>query len=816
MLKLPLGSDDSFLILAPRWANLGPAWQIGLLALLFLVPLCLIVWLYRYELRLIAVAPACGLLLLRLSILLLIWLAIGLQPKLEDIHVEETPSRVRVAVDLSSSMDVADLQRTPEEWAALAQALKLGSGEEAIARKAIVARMLAPDGLNLLQRLANRHQVEIVGFHQQALDMGPEQLFEQLAAKNIGQEVLPTDFHLPLARVASSRSNPLLGIVLLSDGQHNVGAPPYERADDLGKQGVPIFPVVIGSRELPRDLMILDVQAPTKVFKNATVPIEIRCKATNLPAQDLTVEMRFEGKPVAPEHRSVIAHKATDGYHKVLFQAKMEEPGTHALTIKASSKEGKEITLANNSVTRIIRVAEDKAKVLLVDGEARWEYHYVAMALGRDPAIALERVVFSQPRIGVLKGDQLDKAGLPKTKLPEVKEVDPLLDFDCVILGDVAPEDLPGTDRKRLERFVSERGGTLILVAGKRYLPMAYTGADDPLLKMLPIVQPRELKQETGFTLRVTGDGRQRPFLNLGAKQSAFVWPELPKHFWGIVGERKPGASVLLTPIVDESAPPKDDADTGILVQQNYGFGRVLFVGIDSTWRWRYRVGDAYHHRFWGQLARWSAAEKLLPAGNRFIRYGPREPAYSEGQEVELAVRLGESVPRLDGAQQVRALLYRKKADGSEEKIAVVPLAANPRQPNVLEANVRDLPAGVYRMEPDMPQYRQQLAEPGDDRDAPVKGRDLFRIWPRQHGELLDLSTNWTVMQSLAERSGGKLFTAANVEEILDRLERRVERKESRDETKPWQDEPLVWWMLGVLLGLLTLEWGWRKWLDLP
>lgn len=820
MLKFPLGPDDTFLILTPRWADLGPAWQNGLLALLFVLPLALIVWLYRYELRLISLPSACGLLALRLAMLLLIWLAVGLQPHLADFHVEEMPGRVRVAVDLSSSMDVADLQRTPEEWTALAQALKLHSDEQAISRKAIMARILFADGLNLLGRLAERHQVEIVGFHQRALEMAPEQLFKELSAENAGQGIFPTDLLQPLARVSSSRDNPLLGIVLISDGQHNVGAPPFQRADDLGKQGIPIFPVVIGSRQLPRDLMILDVQAPTKAFKNATVPIEIRCKVTNLPPQELTVEMQFDGKPVAPEHRALIAHKGKDEVHTVRFQATLDEAGTHALTIKAASKTGKEITLANNSVTRIIRVADDRAKVLLVDGDARWEYHYLAMALGRDPAIALERVVFSQPRIGMIKDDQRDKAGLPKLKLPEVKaerkEVDPLLEFDCIILGDVAPEDLPGADRKRLERFVSERGGTLILSAGKRYLPLAYSGADDPLVKMLPITQPRELKPEAGFTLRVTGEGKQRPFLNLEPEQPTFAWPELPKHYWGIVGTRKPAASVLLVPVIDETAPAKEDSDTGILVQQNYGFGRVLFVGIDSTWRWRYRVGDTYHHRFWGQLARWSAADKLLPAGNRFIRYGPREPAYSEGQEVELAVRLGENLPRFDGAADARANLYRKKADGTEEKVAVVPLSANSRQPNLLEAKVGDLPAGVYRMELDMPKHRAQLAEPNDDKDAPAKGRDLFRIWPREHGELLDLSTNWSVMQGLAERSGGRLFTAQNVEELLDRLERRVERTESRDESKPWQDEPLVWWMLGVLLGLLTLEWGWRKWLDLP
>ena len=51
---------------------------------------------------------------------------------------------------------------------------------------------------------------------------------------------------------------------------------------------------------------------------------------------------------------------------------------------------------------------------------------------------------------------------------------------------------------------------------------------------------------------------------------------------------------------------------------------------------------------------------------------------------------------------------------------------------------------------------------------------------------------------------------------LLDRLARHIQRTEYRDESKPWQDEPMVWWLLGVLLGLLTLEWAWRKWLDLP
>src|SRR5262249_38494774 len=112
MLKLPLGTDDSYLILAPRWADLGLAWQIGLLALLIVVPLALIFWLYRYELRLVAPLQAGGLVLLRISILFILWTTIALQPRLAKISVEETPGRVRVAVDLSSSMAVTDKEQS--------------------------------------------------------------------------------------------------------------------------------------------------------------------------------------------------------------------------------------------------------------------------------------------------------------------------------------------------------------------------------------------------------------------------------------------------------------------------------------------------------------------------------------------------------------------------------------------------------------------------------------------------------------------------------------------------------------------------------
>ena len=70
--------------------------------------------------------------------------------------------------------------------------------------------------------------------------------------------------------------------------------------------------------------------------------------------------------------------------------------------------------------------------------------------------------------------------GNPRRTFPA--GLDALHTYDCIILGDVAPEELPPFERKQpdkpevspLEEYVAEHGGTLVIVAGKRSMPLAY------------------------------------------------------------------------------------------------------------------------------------------------------------------------------------------------------------------------------------------------------------------------------------------------------------------------------------------------------
>jgi hypothetical protein len=901
MFRITLPFTDWSLLLSPRWGDLAPGTQIALLALLGLIPVALVVWLYRYEMRLIRRATALLFLGLRLLVIALLWCVVGLQPVLARYTTEELPGRVLIAVDQSGSMNVPDPQRPRLDKLRLARALnlkvegttpaqldawighyqekgelsaptwvspgevrddparrrqladerraahdKLCAAVDQLTRAEIARWLLAADGAGLLARFADKHKVELIGFDREVWEIKPKQANEQLKGKAGAERpgAAFTDLRAPLLH-ALERSGPdqgrTLGLILLTDGQHNLGPSPVKKAGDLGKLGVPVYPVALGAQQAPPDVAVLEVKAPANVFKDVDAAVEAHFKVSGLPAQELIVELHQGKDPPAAEHVKRVQHDGKDRVYTIPFQVRMDKVGTQALEVKVrpTLKGTKEINEENNRRTAVVRVASDRAKVLVVDGEARWEFHYLINALRRDRSMEPEAVVFVQPRVGQIPEAELEKLGNPRVALPRPEEgkdaVDPLLKYDCIVLGDVSPDRLTAEDRRRLEKYVADRGGTLVLLAGKRYMPLAFrpegaAGEDDPLLKMLPVERPRAVSPLKGFPITLSHEGRLTPFLQMDStpEESARRWAEFPRHYWGLVGRPKPGAVALAYVAEDFRSPEEVEADKkdrdnlekaqALVVRQNYGFGRVLLVGVDSTWRLRYKVGDVYHHRLWGQLVRWAASDKLLPGGNRYVRFGSRDPVYRQGKEAAVVVRLEDEVPPLPPGAVAAVRIFRRGADGKEEAAALVELQRSERQPRILEGEVRDLPPGQYRIEPYIPSLADKLKEPGEggSPEEPGQRRDVFTVLPSDGGEMVELATNWTLLRAVATAGKGEVVTPEDAGRLVELLTRRVETRERRDEERLWQDPPLVWVLLGAFLFLLTLEWGGRKLAGLP
>jgi hypothetical protein len=185
------------------------------LLLLGLIPIVLVL-LARYELRLVRRSTALVLLTFRLAGLATLLFLIGFQPIVSRTETDELPGRVLIAVDRSESMDVADPQRPAVEKLRLARALKAatdlcpdalldqwiddyetkGSPEwaadgerrwqhdqvcwriDSLSRMQIGHKVLAADGVGLLQAIEKKHHVGLLGFAQEAWDVKPDQLDE--------------------------------------------------------------------------------------------------------------------------------------------------------------------------------------------------------------------------------------------------------------------------------------------------------------------------------------------------------------------------------------------------------------------------------------------------------------------------------------------------------------------------------------------------------------------------------------------------------------------------------------------------------------
>jgi len=815
-----------------------PGWPLGLRYALLLGTFAVIgfvlVRLYSHESRLVARRVARILLALRLGVVVAVLITLMFEPNLSRTIQEQVPGRVLIAIDRSDSMRVADPARPFTDKQKLAAALGFATPEEldGVSRLKLAERMLSPAGADLIAKLKAKHAVDLIGFDENPTDLpqDPERLAKALDADRvIGGDAADTndrpaftDLKVPLVRasesagdalaaqsVAANQNGKLVGVVVLSDGRHNLGESPMIKASELAARKIPVFPVVMAPKEPPADVAVVSAQAQSAtVFKGSSVPIEVGVRVTGWPAGPVKVTLKLppgEKGEERPPLVETIPHNGQDQTYRLPMKAKMDAPGPQAMTVTAESNAQKDRFPSNNTRTVRVNVVKDRARVMLIDGEARWEFHYLHTCLGRDPNMDVRSIVFRQPRITKQTDEELRKFGYPARVMPD--DPDALTSYDCVVVGDVEPTQFNDAERTRLEQYVAESGGTLVIVAGKRAMPGGFVNDTDPFRRLLPIKNAKPFDSKTGFQIVPTADGQRSWFLHMGdtGDDSRRAWARFPYHYWGVSGEPKDGAEVLATA---DGKP--------IIVRQNYGFGRVLFVGVDSTWRWRYKAGDYYHHRFWGQTAQWAASDRLLPTQNAAgtIRFGTREPTFRAGQDVEMIVRSTDGVRKLGptALKGARVVKLPMRPDDKEKTSALTPLTTPEGRPRDLTGKIRGLTPGKYAIELEIPEWADQLQGPPGPDGRATKLRATFEMLPPDHEELVELSANLPLLEELAATTRGQVFTPDQAAELVEKLIAQTATVEHRVD-RPFRKS---WLTLLLILGLLSAEWGLRKWAGLP
>ncbi len=450
-----------------------------------------------------------------------------------------------------------------------------------------------------------------------------------------------------------------------------------------------------------------------------------------------------------------------------------------------------EASMTNNQADCTVAVVDDPLKVLLIDSAPRWDARYLVSMFERDRRVQVDRRYRSV--LLARGGHEL----LPPTQ----GQLDA---FDIVVLGDLTAAEIPPEDQTRLEKFVSNRGGFLVCMSGPRGMPASFGLGG--IANVLPV---RAGTTATVTPQAVTASLPERDAARGAALDSAIttvlddpalnrkLWPALPALQWSLPGiTTKPGSDVLL---VSQGA-----VANPLAAVCRYGAGRVLWMGTDETWRWRDRLGDRVHQAFWLQAVRWGLGSRLRGKDPR-LQVAVDRMLIEPGETVELRARARTSAG-LVVTEPPQAHVRKidddgKPVPGSEQTLA---LRALPDAEGLFHAGIANLGEGRWQLT--VSSDHPELSGLTEVRDVLVRTRASL--------EGVELAADPANLARLAAAGGfhasGMPEAAALAKELATNLVPTITR--SRTVWRLWDG----YGVLVAVVGLLSLEWLWRKRQGLP
>jgi hypothetical protein len=692
----------------------------------------LLAWLYRRERKL--VSPRVGLFLTALRIALVVMLFLTLlAPVISTQITRTTKDSLLLLVDQSRSMAIRDEPRGPT------RAEQVRKVFDAV----------------LLNRLQTTSQLRAYRFAASATAFDTREPWA-------GPDGEATDLGRPAGTALSDLAAERVGaVVVVSDGGHNRGPNPMEMAGKLAERQVKLFTVGVGPATPPKDIAVTEVASSGLVFAGDEALATVAVTSSGFRGQRAPVRVLQDGKLIG---EAVLVSSGDPSRDTAVVSFRPKGEGSQLLSIEIPPQPG-EVNAENNTRPFRVQVLKDKLRILLIESQPRWEFRYLKNDLLRDKPVELTTILLAEP----------NHPPLPSSRQEWFK-------YSVIILGDLTPSQLTPAAEQQLESFVADNGGTLIVIAGRRGMPAAWR--NQRLADLLPVVPATEAVEGKELHLQLSPAGREHPITHLVPDPVANerLWTELPPFYWQWpAASTKPAATALLTTAVSP-----------LLVSQYYGIGKVLFLGSDNTWRWRFKVADENFHRFWGQIIRW-AARSPFSARDPHVMIGTSRDEFGEGDPVNIEARVlaNDYTPLNDS--EVTVVVFQ-----NDQPIRRVRMEHVAGSGGLYRCAIHDLPRGEYALRMEVPALPEKLSQA----TAHFGVRDL----PTQ--ETQTVAMNEPLLTGMAALTGGKFLRLNEATRLPDELKFLERREKVSLELELW-DTP-SWFAVFCLL--IITEWSIRKW----
>lgn len=585
-----------------------------------------------------------------------------------------------------------------------------------------------------------------------------------------------TDLNAALSNSLASETN-LRAVLLLSDGDWNEGEPPVVAAQKLGLRDIPIFSVPVGlERRLP-DLALEAVTAPTYgiVGENVQIPFVIRSSMD----RDITTTVRLRSDSGVERVKSVRLPANEVFYDSILWR--VEGEGSRLLELSFPPVSG-ELIESNNSQEFSLAGQPESIRVLVIETLPRWEYRFIRNALSRDPGVEVDCLLL-HPDLGPGDGPNYIQ------KFPE--ELEELQKYDVVFVGDigVASNQLTMKQTELLKGLIENQASGIVFIPGPQ--GHQHTLRESDLGGLLPVEIDNSKKQGVvevaASPLELTEEGRSSLLTMLGdsEEQNPAIWRSLPGFFWSApVIRAKAGAKVLAV----HANRRNQNGRIPLIVTRKAGNGKVLFMGIDSAWRWRRGVEDLYHYRFWGQVARWMSYQRNMAAGERIrLYFSPERP--KPGEIVTLTANAFDE----NGAplEEGTLLLDLTAPDGTARRLE---FERNEATWGSFTTKFKVDQSGAWSLEVSNPEDRSNRLET----QVLAQGEALEKIGQPARPQ---------VLEELSAVTGGTVLQLKDLEDLVTKLQ-------ALPDPKPIVDSIPLWahWATALLvLTLLSIFWIGRK-----